>query len=400
VNWTMEASIYDQELGMASDELKLFGGQGQLLLTMPDTPAWPADLTGQALQGWTDEYAGQLGGPSPVEDILQGSIWSDNVYVSTSEHISSSLFQKESLLTQERNLSRLSSSDEAFLLYESCDNAQSDLTLTDQTSLDVLAPLLETHSLGLSPIGANSEDEIMHSFDFSSESSTLWDQGLEQNAKPLVNSGTSKISPYAYDALLPLQNRLGLDGMSQEVPCDVFDPDDPVSVCMILKLLGDDINLSSLDFSSPVSPEEVDSVFSQDSITNAEVVKSEVCSPHAVPDIADTSFSDSGSSLSTLSLGTYLQHEWSGKADPSRSFSAAIGEPYCGEKKVDRREKKKEQNKTAAHRYRVKKREEKGVVKTEVEELEEKNAKLKSRADDLTREISYLRALLDEIKKQ
>jgi len=39
-------------------------------------------------------------------------------------------------------------------------------------------------------------------------------------------------------------------------------------------------------------------------------------------------------------------------------------------------------------------------VKTEVEILEEKNAKLKSRADDLTREINYLRSLLDEIKRQ
>jgi len=50
--------------------------------------------------------------------------------------------------------------------------------------------------------------------------------------------------------------------------------------------------------------------------------------------------------------------------------------------------------------YRNKKREQKGVVYSEVEELEQKNAGLQARADDLTREISYLKGLLDEIKKQ
>jgi prefoldin subunit 5 len=47
----------------------------------------------------------------------------------------------------------------------------------------------------------------------------------------------------------------------------------------------------------------------------------------------------------------------------------------------------------------VKKREEKGVVMTEVETLEMKNGELKARADDLQREIDYLRALLNEIRR-
>jgi predicted RNase H-like nuclease (RuvC/YqgF family) len=64
-----------------------------------------------------------------------------------------------------------------------------------------------------------------------------------------------------------------------------------------------------------------------------------------------------------------------------------------------RRLKKKEQNKTAALRYRVKKREEKGVKLSEVETLEERNDELRARADDLQREIEYLRALLAEIRQ-
>jgi len=65
-----------------------------------------------------------------------------------------------------------------------------------------------------------------------------------------------------------------------------------------------------------------------------------------------------------------------------------------------KRQKKKEQNKTAALRYRRKKREEKGVVLSEVDQLELRNNELKSRVEDLNREISYLRGLINEINQQ
>lgn len=66
---------------------------------------------------------------------------------------------------------------------------------------------------------------------------------------------------------------------------------------------------------------------------------------------------------------------------------------------IERRQRKKEQNKSAALKYRQRKREEKGHVLTEVEELEQENDQLKKRAEELTKEISYLRGLLEEITK-
>jgi len=62
-----------------------------------------------------------------------------------------------------------------------------------------------------------------------------------------------------------------------------------------------------------------------------------------------------------------------------------------------RRLRKKEQNKTAALRYRLKKRSEQGHVMTEYSMLERKNIELKTRLDAMTKEISYLKALIDEL---
>jgi len=62
-----------------------------------------------------------------------------------------------------------------------------------------------------------------------------------------------------------------------------------------------------------------------------------------------------------------------------------------------RRLRKKEQNKTAALRYRLKKRSEQGLVMTEYVKLERKNIELRTRLDAMTKEISYLKSLIDEL---
>jgi len=87
----------------------------------------------------------------------------------------------------------------------------------------------------------------------------------------------------------------------------------------------------------------------------------------------------------------------SAKALPSGCRSPMTSRPYPVVE--SRRQKKKEQNKNAANRYRAKKREEKGVVLTEVDKLALKNAELKARVDDLNKEIGILRGLIEQINK-
>ncbi|KAG8436347.1 hypothetical protein GDO86_007445 [Hymenochirus boettgeri] len=70
-----------------------------------------------------------------------------------------------------------------------------------------------------------------------------------------------------------------------------------------------------------------------------------------------------------------------------------------GQPKVDKKKKKMEQNKTAATRYRQKKRAEQEAISGECRELEEKNETLSEKVDSLTKEIQYLKDLIEEVRK-
>ncbi|NXV76066.1 ATF4 factor, partial [Atlantisia rogersi] len=70
-----------------------------------------------------------------------------------------------------------------------------------------------------------------------------------------------------------------------------------------------------------------------------------------------------------------------------------------GEKKIDKKLKKMEQNKTAATRYRQKKRAEQEALSGECRDLEQKNQALKEKADSLSKEIQYLKDLIEEVRK-
>ncbi|KAF4080143.1 hypothetical protein AMELA_G00167020 [Ameiurus melas] len=67
-------------------------------------------------------------------------------------------------------------------------------------------------------------------------------------------------------------------------------------------------------------------------------------------------------------------------------------------KTVDKKLKKMEQNKTAATRYRQKKRVEQETLNAECMELEKRNNALAEKADSISREIQYLKDLLEEVR--
>ncbi|XP_017264127.1 cyclic AMP-dependent transcription factor ATF-4 isoform X2 [Kryptolebias marmoratus] len=85
-------------------------------------------------------------------------------------------------------------------------------------------------------------------------------------------------------------------------------------------------------------------------------------------------------------------------ASPSPKASrvkSVSGTPRVVEKKL----KKMEQNKTAATRYRQKKRVEQESLNVECDELEKKNHELKEKAESISREIQYLKDLMEEVRK-
>ncbi|KAG7239452.1 hypothetical protein INR49_028923, partial [Caranx melampygus] len=64
----------------------------------------------------------------------------------------------------------------------------------------------------------------------------------------------------------------------------------------------------------------------------------------------------------------------------------------------DKKRKKMEQNKTAATRYRQKKRAEQEALSVEHSQLERKNMELKEKAESMAREIEYLKELMEEVR--
>ncbi|CAJ1075946.1 activating transcription factor 4b [Xyrichtys novacula] len=89
---------------------------------------------------------------------------------------------------------------------------------------------------------------------------------------------------------------------------------------------------------------------------------------------------------------------------PSNSAAGVRLKGASGEEKVSfkapkaKKLKKMEQNKTAATRYRQKKRAEQDALLEEHTVLERKNMELKERAESMAREIEYLKELMEEVR--
>ncbi|XP_031695937.1 cyclic AMP-dependent transcription factor ATF-4 [Anarrhichthys ocellatus] len=87
------------------------------------------------------------------------------------------------------------------------------------------------------------------------------------------------------------------------------------------------------------------------------------------------------------------------RPEPSSSKTPKV-KSVSGAPKVEKKLKKMEQNKTAATRYRQKKRVEHSVLNTECEELEKRNNELAEKAESISREIQYLKDLMEEVRKR
>ncbi|XP_010866049.2 cyclic AMP-dependent transcription factor ATF-4 [Esox lucius] len=90
------------------------------------------------------------------------------------------------------------------------------------------------------------------------------------------------------------------------------------------------------------------------------------------------------------------------KPDPGSAalvtLSAKVKSVSGAPKVVEKKLKKMEQNKTAATRYRQKKKSEQDVLNSECSELEKRNRELAEKAESISREIQYLKDLMEEVR--
>lgn len=200
-----------------------------------------------------------------------------------------------------------------------------------------------------------------------------------------------------------------------EPPSPVPSPSLPPSPIFTLDL-GSEVDVSESEKTMPIDSTPVPKLILSFSPSLVLLLSPEeklpaICSMATVtPD--DHSDSDSGIS----SVADSLQHE------PCLSpLSQAVGscrtEPYSpssksavsigkvksacmgtGTKVVEKKLKKMEQNKTAATRYRQKKRAEQEALVAECTELEMRNRELEERAESISKEIQYLKDLMEEVR--
>ncbi|XP_068958953.1 cyclic AMP-dependent transcription factor ATF-4 [Petaurus breviceps papuanus] len=236
------------------------------------------------------------------------------------------------------------------------------------------------------------------------------------------------LKEFDFDALL------GMDDLEStcsdliatlEDTCDLFDPlaannrESPATVNSFGRfpetLLEPEPSHQSFPFSLRALTSTPDLSFSLDLGSEVDVLEGDR-KPEAVyglmpKDIKEEdapSDNDSGIGICT-SPESYLgspQHSPStSTASLTESQPSAHPKPYDRpledkkEKKVDKKLKKMEQNKTAATRYRQKKRAEQEALSGECRELEQKNEALKEKADALSKEIQYLKDLIEEVRK-
>lgn len=204
---------------------------------------------------------------------------------------------------------------------------------------------------------------------------------------------------------------------------DLFDEDNVMEMLNELgdrldgDMIFDQVELSKLGaFLQPVSLDDVESVLSSPPPSlsclvlpsdTSNILSPPIYSPQSTTVVVPTS-EIFGKVESPPSLD-YAESNVSSPAAPSplscssetltmksASYGSSRYEPY-GEPRGEKRERKKEQNKSAALRYRLKKKDEQGSTKSEFEALEKRNVELRTRVEEMTREITYLKNLIEEI---
>ena len=155
------------------------------------------------------------------------------------------------------------------------------------------------------------------------------------------------------------------------------------------------IDISQLDLAPEISSDDIESLLSsgpsspEDSITFQTVDTSQLNESFASS--IDSSFDkDSNTEVVVVRESKRISKQQKTRPSPYSSDDGMY---------LNKKDRKKIQNKNAATRYRVKKRQEKDTIQQQENKLYEKNRELREKADSLQREITYMKELMNEIYK-
>jgi cyclic AMP-dependent transcription factor ATF-4 len=325
------------------------------------------------------------------------------------------------------------------------------INLGTDTSWSTKAPFdnimeLDAHDSGLGKelFGASWLDTKVDLLDFLEDA-----ENVEPVASPLMSPGpVTEVPDSSFDALQTLQGVVeATTQMLAEEKCPVSELEDEPSPTQIpgatsfglmdlLTTVDSSVLEPELDFDllkkpilSPVTAEDVVSVLSsgpsspEPCNTSSEQVEMAMSLLHQIEQesvvevsVFDESLlrTESLLSVSQKASPATIEVEHDAQLPESREFDdeqipSSTGKfpasrqrqtPYTkssGAKPLDRRQRKKQQNKDAATRYRQKKKAEQDAISAEFDSLMERNTELKEQVDQMTKEIQYLKNLMADV---
>lgn len=278
---------------------------------------------------------------------------------------------------------------------------QSDMDLEDVVALHLGPSFLTADTLG--PLLDHCEDAL---FDLSS---------LEEAS----TSGSLSPCPPVHSHQTALSEAKGSDLMLPWFASDLLDiecPQGEGDALLAMEWVSEKMELGDLDLDSlldsdecPESPAAQPAPCDQPDLSSGDdpkeselPVKSEPQSPaHSLELGSEVYLSEKSDCDSDSGIESSPPHTpQSGRSKPYSRPQPDCKPPRAkAPKTVEKKLKKMEQNKTAATRYRQKKRVEQEELNAEMQLLEQRNQELKEKAQAISREIQYLQDLMEEVRR-
>lgn len=224
---------------------------------------------------------------------------------------------------------------------------------------------------------------------------------------------TEELNLPSFPLDLPVESAIQLEPISVEIKSEPVSPAPaPPSPAFTLELGSEvDISISELEKEVPMVSADNHTPSIVLSLSPAHIVV--VLTTKEEPSISSSSSEQSDSGIESVSGSPPRVPSPFPLPEPVASRTKPYSKPdpdavmdVAGKMKtvsgttktVDKKLKKMAQNKTAATRYRQKKRVEQEVLNAECSELEERNQELAERAESINREIQYLKGLIEEVR--
>jgi len=252
-----------------------------------------------------------------------------------------------------------------------------DFCPTEESTASIASPS-STHS----EMEQNQEliDELEEFFIKVDGKPTVVDETSEPVSLPATNSSDQILSALTTGNVVENNNTLTMEDLNNAYTTSLVGEDGENVIIIIAPSSPADFD----SFLEPVSPREFKDPLNSPTVT----IDSESTSD-TDPDWSPSPASDTSFSTNILSPPKQTLHR-------KKYARSKPPQPPSGPYPVEKKERKKAQNRTAAFRYREKKKSEQDMIDDELELLSTKNQVLKDKLTEMETEFKYLKKLMTE----